>query len=168
MWGTTSAAWEGSSSLIFTPYQIELALFGALTLYDDENKHALFMSALCLLLLISIPVHMQKKNSQLCNTYSLPLKKWLKWRQSRTNLSRGYGHVTLYHQVVYAPLAHFLPPSLQHTSAAQQEHQEKAWLRHKHALARVKLERVSSFTCVQGRIKIETKFKGRKYNNLCC
>ena len=32
---------------------------------------------------------------------------------------------------------------LQHSSVAQQEQQEKAWLRHKHALAKVKLERVS-------------------------
>ena len=34
---------------------------------------------------------------------------------------------------------------LQHSSVAQQEQQEKAWLRHKHALAKVKLERVSLY-----------------------
>ena len=33
---------------------------------------------------------------------------------------------------------------VQHSSVAQQEQQEKAWLRHKHALAKVKLEQVCS------------------------
>ena len=37
---------------------------------------------------------------------------------------------------------------LQHSSVAQQEQQEKAWLRHKHALAKVKLERVRGLPCM--------------------
>jgi hypothetical protein len=81
--------------------------------------------------------------------FSLVLRRWRRQLQNRMNPSSRYSIYLLLFSIQGLAVVSIMCLILQHSSVAQQEQQEKAWLRHKHALAKVKLERVSGLPCMQ-------------------